>query len=173
MRLNPRLFLLSLLFSWSVPQMAHSQEIIVYDSIGQLEARIRQAGDTTLVINFWATWCGPCVEELPIFEELHRRYSPFGLKVILISLDFKSQKAKRLIPFLQTHPLSPEIGQLVDPDADSWIPRVDSLWDGAIPATWVIQKDKRGFHPTYFKDFQELEMFIQPFIRICPRPARR
>ncbi|MCC7504121.1 MAG: hypothetical protein IT259_02420, partial [Saprospiraceae bacterium] len=56
MRLNPRLFLLSLLFSWSVPHMAHSQEIIVYDSIGQLEARIRQAGDTTLVINFWATW---------------------------------------------------------------------------------------------------------------------
>lgn len=173
MRLNPRLFLLSLLLYCCMPDRGTAQNVIVYDSIAQLEARIRQAGDTTLVINFWATWCGPCVEELPIFEELHRRYSPFGLNVILISLDFKSQKDKRLIPFLQNNCLSPEIGLLADPDMDSWIPRVDSLWDGAIPATLVVQGNKRGFHPTYFKDFQELEMFIQPFIRICPRPARR
>ncbi len=174
MRVNRLFSLLSLLLLYlSVPKTLASQNVIVYDSIAQLEARIRQAGDTTLVVNFWATWCKPCVEELPLFEELHQRYAPFGLKVLLISLDFKSQKDKRLLPFLKTHPLSPEIGLLADPDMDSWIPRIDSLWDGAIPVTLIVQGNKRGFHPTYFKDFMELENFIQPFIRICPRPARR
>lgn len=173
MHLNRLFPLLSLLLCLSVPKMVLSQNVIVYDSIAQLEARIRQAGDTTLVVNFWATWCGPCVQELPLFDELNRRYAPFGLKVVLISLDFKSQKDKRLLPFLLNHPMSPEIGLLADPDQDSWIPRVDSLWDGAIPATLIVQGKKRGFHPDYFKDFNELEMFIQPFIRICPRPARR
>jgi len=43
--------------------------------------------DKTVLINFWATWCAPCREEIPVFAELGRRYEPRGLKVVGIALD--------------------------------------------------------------------------------------
>lgn len=165
--------LLACLCCLSVPKIVSAQIVEVYDNIAQLEARILQAGETTLVVNFWATWCKPCVEELPLFEQLNERYAPFGVKVLLVSLDFKSQQEKRLLPFLRAHDLKCDVGLLADPDADAWIPRIDSLWDGAIPATLVVQGSKRGFRAKAFKDFKDLEMFILPFLRVCPRPARR
>lgn len=174
MRNNPVFLLLFWVSCFAVPGAIPAQNVVVYDSISQLEARIRQAGpDTTLVVNFWATWCGPCVKELPLFERLNKHYARFGLKVVLISLDFKSQKDKRLIPFLRERRLESEQGLLADPDTDYWIPRVDPGWDGAIPVTLVVRGNQRGFHLGDFNDFHELEMFVQPFVRVCPRPARR
>ena len=78
-----------------------AQSFTVYDSMPQLESRIENAKDTTLVINFWATWCKPCIEELPCFEELRERYIGQNVLVILVSLDFKSQLEKKFIPFLK------------------------------------------------------------------------
>lgn len=172
MRTNPLFALLLLTSCLAVPNIAASQNVIVYDSISQLEARIRRAGDTTLVINFWATWCEPCVKELPLFERLNKRYAPFGLQVVLVSLNIKSDLEKRLLPFVRERRLESELSHLIDRDLDYWMPRMDPDWDGAIPATLVIKGGKRDFHVGDFSDFHELETFVQPFVRVCPRPAR-
>lgn len=142
----------------------YAQEFKVYDSLPQLESRIRQAGDTTLVINFWATWCKPCVEELPSFETLRERYASDKVQVILVSLDFKSQIEKKFIPFLKSQNLNSEVILFADQDTNTWIPAIDEEWDGAIPATLVFQRDKRGFNLGKFEDYTSLESFIIPFM---------
>ncbi len=139
---------------------------VIYDSMPQLEERIRQSSHaTTLVIKFWATWCKPCVEELPMFEQLNERYGEKNVKVLLVSLDFKSQLQKRFLPFLETTRLKSEVVLFADQDANTWIPRISEDWDGAIPATYIVRDGKREFHQGRFKDFSELETFMTPFLK--------
>jgi thiol-disulfide isomerase/thioredoxin len=143
---------------------AFAQSVEVYDSLPQLEARIRQAGDATLVINFWATWCKPCVEELPCFEELREKYEGENVQVLLVSLDFKSLFEKKLLPFLRTQQFQSEVVLFADQDANSWIPQISEDWDGAIPATLVMKGKKRNFNLGQFQGFADLEAFVLPFL---------
>ena len=111
----------------------------------ELIALTTQAGDTTYVINFWATWCSPCVKEIGYFEKLHQEYKNQKLKVILVSLDFPNQVDRRVIPFLEEKGISAEVKIMTDTDYNSWIDRVDPSWSGAIPATLIYQGDRRLF----------------------------
>jgi len=142
-----------------------AQQYVIYDSLPQLEERIRKAGKDVLVVNFWATWCPPCVEELPYFEELNARYAAQNVKVVLVSLDFKSQLEKKFIPFLNKEKLKSEIILFADQDANTWIPRLSETWDGGVPATIVFQGSKTIFHMGKFENTAELEAFVRPFLK--------
>lgn len=140
-----------------------STTFVVYDSLPQLISRLKSDTNLTMVVKFWATWCKPCVEELPYFEEYNQRYETQKVKVLLVSLDFKSQLQKKFIPFLETAKLKSEVVLFADQDANAWIPYFDQEWDGAIPATYVIKGQRNGFHQGKFADFSDLESFIKPF----------
>jgi thiol-disulfide isomerase/thioredoxin len=101
--------------------------------------------DTTYVLNFWATWCSPCVKEIAIFEKLHKDNTYPELKVILISLDFVNQLERRVIPFLEEKGISAEVRIMTNTDYNAWIDRVDPSWTGAIPATLIYNRDHRVF----------------------------
>jgi thiol-disulfide isomerase/thioredoxin len=101
--------------------------------------------DTTYVLNFWATWCSPCVKEIPIFEKLHKDKIYPNIKVILVSLDFVNQLEIRVIPFLEEKEISAEVKIMTDTDYNAWIDRVDPSWTGAIPATLIYNQDRRVF----------------------------
>ena len=101
--------------------------------------------DTTYVVNFWATWCSPCVKEIGYFEELHRMHLPEKVKVILISLDFPNQLEKRVIPFLAQKEITAQVLLMTDLDYNEWIDLVDPSWSGAIPATLIYSKKERLF----------------------------
>lgn len=101
--------------------------------------------DTTYVLNFWATWCSPCVKEIAIFEKLHQDKTKPKVKVILVSLDFINQLESRVIPFLEEKGISAEVKIITDTDYNAWIDRVDPSWTGAIPATLIYNKDHRVF----------------------------
>ena len=117
-----------------------AQEIPVYN-FQQFEPLLHQKNDTTYVINFWATWCKPCVEELPHFLEINSQYSNKKFKMILVSLDFASQLESRVIPYVNEHGVNAEVILLSDPDYNSWIDKVNKAWTGSIPATVVFNKD--------------------------------
>ena len=119
-----------------------AQEIKTY-SFDELEPIFHYQNDTTYVINFWAMWCKPCVEELPYFEAIRKNYSDKKVKVILVSLDFGNNVEERLNKFRAKRNVNSHIVILDDPDADSWISKVDEKWDGAIPATVIYKKDQR------------------------------
>lgn len=134
-------------------------------NFAQFEPLLNQNNDTTYVINFWATWCAPCVRELPYFEELNDVYADEKVRVILVSLDFKRQITKKLLPFIEKHALESEVIVLVDPDANSWINKVSPDWSGAIPATMVYNASERKFYEQSFHSFQELNAIVKPLIK--------
>ncbi|WP_298895624.1 redoxin domain-containing protein [uncultured Psychroserpens sp.] len=118
----------------------------------------------TYVINFWATWCAPCVKELPYFEQLNAKYSNHNVEVILVSLDFPKQIETKLKPFLKKNALKSEVVVLDDVDSNTWIPKVNKNWSGAIPATLIYNKDKKAFYERSF-NYQELETEVKQFIK--------
>jgi thiol-disulfide isomerase/thioredoxin len=126
-------------------------------ALNELEERIAKGGDTTFVINFWATWCGPCVKELPNFEKLQVVNAKKPLKVILISLDFKSKLNTAVIPFVKKHKLISEVYLMNAPNQQVFIDKVDKNWSGAIPATLIINTNQ-GIRAFYEKEFSYLEL---------------
>jgi thiol-disulfide isomerase/thioredoxin len=131
-----------------------------------LQQRYQQEGDTTYVVNFWATWCRPCVKELPHFEKIQDKYKNQHVKVILVSLDFKSNLEDQVIPFLKENEITTEVVLLPQKGANEWINQVSPDWSGAIPATLFInnQKDIRKFHEKAFT-FKELETIVKQILQ--------
>ncbi len=132
-----------------------------YDFNG-LEYFLKKKNDTTYVVNFWATWCVPCVEELPHFEKLNEKYKEDKVKVLLVSLDMKKMVEGKLLPFIKERQLKSEVLYLQDPDQNTWLPKVDSTWSGALPATVIYNKDNRKFFERSFT-YEELEKEVSNF----------
>ncbi len=133
-----------------------------YEFDNGLDYYLNQKNDTTYVVNFWATWCVPCVQELPHFEKINAKYKENKVKVILVSLDMAKMIDTKLLPFINQKQIKSQVLLLRDPDADSWIPKVDSTWSGAIPATVIYNKDMRKFYERSFT-YDELEKEISNF----------
>ena len=128
-----------------------------------LEPLLHQKNDTVYVINFWATWCVPCIKELPHFEKMNQKYKNGKFKMILVSLDFPKMIESRLLPFIKNKGLQAEVVVLNDPDANTWIEKVAKEWSGAIPATIIYLNEKRKFYEQSFTE-GELETEIKLFI---------
>jgi len=123
---------------------ATAQKVSVYKK-NDLLKRIYNHSDTTYIVNFWATWCKPCVAELPEFERFNRAYGKGPVKVLLVSLDFKEDLHKRLMPFLQKNSYSSEVVLLDETNGNDFIDQICPEWSGAIPATLVTSKNKQKF----------------------------
>lgn len=159
------LWLLSLAFlSCAPPSELEWNEVtdVSKSDFDGIEHLFHQDNDTTYVINFWATWCKPCVEELPYFEQLHEEYKNEKLRVILISLDFKKQVQTKLIPFINKRQLQPEVILLDDPKSNIWIDKVDPSWSGAIPATVVYRGSSKFFYEQSFDSYDDLKTILKP-----------
>ena len=116
-----------------------------------------------ILVNFWATWCKPCVEELPSFEKIYDKYKGQNVEVILVSLDFPKKVDDVLVPFIEKNKLKSNVILLDDPKQNRWIPKVDKDWSGAIPATIIINENNRSFYEKSFT-FIELEDQLKGFI---------
>ncbi len=127
----------------------------------QLQPRLSTDSDSLFVVNFWATWCIPCVKELPEFEKINEVYSDRSkVKVLLVSLDNPRHMDSRVMPFIQEHNLQSEVVLLDDPRSNRWIPMVDESWSGAIPATVIFNRQSRSFYEKVFT-YEELENIVE------------
>lgn len=136
---NLKLFL-SLLFSGIL--FSASSQSIPEIKADELLNRINNGGDTTFVINFWSTWCAPCVKELPLFEEINTNYSNQNVKVLLVSVDFKKDIQNKLKTFIDKKHLKSEVLFLDEKDPNEWISKFTDKWEGVIPATMVFNSTK-------------------------------
>ena len=130
----------------------------------ELKVILDQKDDKIYVVNFWATWCAPCVQELPAFEKLNSVYAAKGVEVLLVSLDFPKQLKKRVLPFIAKKKLQSKVILLDNGKNDSWIKAIDSSWSGAIPATLIYNKTARKFYEKSF-DYEALEIELQTFLK--------
>jgi thiol-disulfide isomerase/thioredoxin len=153
---------LSAFFTSVVLCTAQNVNVITFD---ELDAWTKRQDDTVRVFNFWATWCKPCIEEMPAFDSLQRVSAGRKLQVIFVSLDFKSQIDKRVRPFVAKKKFAPPVVLLDAPDPNSWIDRISSDWSGAIPATLVVRTSHnvRNFYEHDFT-FDELQSILQPLM---------
>lgn len=120
-------------------------------------AKIMDAKDKKIkVINFWATWCAPCVKELPQFEALKEKYQEQGMEMILVSFDFV-EKLEKANQFAVKKDLKSTLYLLDETDYNSFIDKIDPSWSGAIPATLMID-NRNGKRAFYEKEFHEGEL---------------
>ena len=131
-----------------------------------LKPLLHQSNDTTYIVNFWATWCAPCVKELPYFEALNDLYKDDKVKVILVSLDFKRQLETKLYPFIEEKQLKSDVIVLYDSDSNYWINDISDSWSGALPATLVYKNESRSFYEQCFHSQEELNDIIKPYLNL-------
>ncbi len=156
---------LLLLLCWYAPAVqAQIPSYKVLDTYDDLSTLLNRHEETTLVVNFWATYCAPCVQEIPLLDSLQQKYADRQLKVVLVNLDFRHQLKQRLEPFLEKYHLSSKVVVLADQDADSWIPKVSSDWDGGLPFTMIVKDGKKVPHQQEFNSFDGLEQFVLPHL---------
>lgn len=142
-------------------QTAFAQQPVVYEKFADFEKDVIKHDENVYVINFWATWCAPCIKELPYFEELHQQNK--NVKVILVSLDSRKDLEKKLVPFIQKKKLTAEVIMLSDKDYNSWLDKIDKSWSGSIPATLIIKGDRKLFAERDFENYTELNDYINSF----------
>lgn len=148
--------------------LAQQAEVVTFE---QLENQyIKSEDDTLYVLNFWATWCAPCVKELPHFEKAGEEFKNRPVKIILVSLDFKNQLETRLNPFIKKRKLKNKVVFLDAPKENIWVPKVSEDWSGAIPATLMINP-KTGCMAFYEKEFtfEELTNTINENLKPCKK----
>lgn len=163
-RLFILLFLSSLFVSFLQGQTWEIGDLDIYETFDELEPVLKLENDTTYLINFWATWCGPCVKELPYFEEINQRYQGEKFKTILISLDMEKQIESKVIPFLNKKEIKSEVLVLLDGKPHKWIDRVDPSWSGAIPITIIRKGAYYAFYEKEFHSEQELIDIVSPIL---------
>jgi thiol-disulfide isomerase/thioredoxin len=112
------------------------------------------------VINFWATWCKPCVEELPLFFELEEKLKHKKVEFIYVSLDFIKQLEKSLVPFLNKNKVRSKVIVLDQKNANEWMEKIEADWSGSIPATLFYNSISRKFHEGKFDNITDLEKII-------------
>jgi thiol-disulfide isomerase/thioredoxin len=138
-------------------------DLEIYDYEG-FKPFLNKQDDKVHVVNFWATWCAPCIKELPSFEKLHSDYKNKNVEVLLVSLDFPRHYEKKLKPFISKHKLQSKVIALDDVDQNKWISAIHEGWSGAIPATIIFTKDKRQFYERSFT-YEELEKEVKQFLK--------
>ncbi|MBC7451565.1 MAG: redoxin domain-containing protein [Cytophagales bacterium] len=136
-----------------------------YINFAQLEKIIYQQDDTLRIVNFWATWCKPCIEELPDFEKVSADYATKKVKVILVSMDFKSKIDVQLKPYITKNNIHSQVVVLDQTDSNIWINKLSKEWSGSIPATvFTLQSKQLLFHEGKYSH-EELVKYIQQYIQ--------
>lgn len=151
--------LLAFLFFFS--KNVNAQDIPAYKAEDVLK-RISNE-DTFYVVNFWATWCGPCVKELPEFDALQEHIKGRPVKILLVSLDFKKDYPKKLRKFIKRKKLQHEVVWLDETNANEFIPKIENRWGGSIPATLLVYGKKQ------YRNFFEGAITAQQLTRLIDK----
>lgn len=132
-----------------------AQQTVKAIQLDELQSLIAKEDGKTRVINFWATWCRPCVAEMPHFDALSSKHE--NVEVIFVSLDFADNLTSRVQPFVARKNIRSEVVLLAEDDASAWMPQVDKSWQGNIPATLIVNQ-KQGIRKFRAKELSEAEL---------------
>ena len=129
--------------------------------ITDLDKRIRES-KKPLILNFWATYCIPCIEEIPYFEELAQKY---GVELLLVSMDLEDYYPDKIKASVAKHKFLSPVSWLDEYDADYFCPVIDSSWSGAIPASLFLN-NQSGYRKFVEEQIsrEKLESIIQALL---------
>ena len=129
-----------------------AQDVKIVDFM-TLEKSFSATNDTTYIVHFFATWCSPCLKEIPNFIKLDKENKTTKKKVIFVSLD--SVKDKHLLEKLALDQgFTSSIFLLETSTSYDWITKINKNWTGALPATLIVNKKRKFIEgPTDFNKF--------------------
>ncbi len=126
-----------LILSIILPSGLYAQSSAEIVKLNQLQDHINRGTENVKIINFWATWCGPCIKEMPLFENLGAERK--DVEVTLVSLDLDlNPKPEIVYRFIERKKIKSKVLILDEKDPNSWINQIEKSWSGAIPATIII-----------------------------------
>ncbi len=125
--------------------MGYSQKIrkVKMDDV----VKMIDTSSVPIIVNFWASWCVPCVHEIPWFEKAVAELKGKQVKLVLVSLDFVSDYPAKLKAFVKEKGYQSTIVWLDETDANSFCPKIDTAWSGTIPATIMVN------NKTHYRQF--------------------
>lgn len=156
-------FIFTLVLSFIAIAHVNAQDIPKW-KLDDLKTAIAVA-DKPTIFNFWATFCKPCVEEIPYFQQLVKKYDSAGVRLVLISLDLSEAYPKQIASFAAKHKFTSPIKFLNETNADVFCPAVDTSWSGAIPASLFVN-NKTGYRKFFEEQLsrQKLEKEIKSML---------
>ncbi|MCE3282703.1 MAG: TlpA family protein disulfide reductase [Chitinophagaceae bacterium] len=145
-----KIFFILCLFIATASNSQQIKSVKIEDVVNMIDT-----STTPLVVNFWASWCKPCVHEIPWFEKTVASFKAQGVKMILVSLDFDADyKSGALKKFVKKEGITSQVVWLDESNADRFCPPIDSSWGGSIPATLMVN-NKTGYRKFFESQLRE------------------
>lgn len=138
----------------TAPAKSQSVTVVKFE---QLKQMVSQPNDTLYVVNFWATWCAPCIKELPQFEAVRQAYAHKKVNVLLVNMDSKQDLNKKVNPFVRNRKIRSRVVLLDEPDLNTWVDKLAPEWSGALPMT-LIMNSKQNVRQFIGKPVKEGEL---------------
>ncbi|MEM6643250.1 MAG: TlpA family protein disulfide reductase [Bacteroidota bacterium] len=155
------LLFVSIIFLFSFSNQVAAQKVQVF-TFSDFQDIVLDGESPLTVVNFWATWCAPCIKELPYFQSLDMEDD--RIKVYLVSLDFKKQLEK-VEKFVSDKEIKSEVLFMDERDPDTYLGKVSPDWSGAIPATlFITDLGKKYFHEKAFSE-EELKSTVEKYLK--------
>jgi thiol-disulfide isomerase/thioredoxin len=133
-----------------------TNKVTVLDNFIELDKLLKADRDKTLIVNFWATTCPPCIKEMPHFNKLKEAYSNGDVEIILVSIDPLNKLESRVTPFVEKHNIKPKVYLLADQNYSAWTAKIDPSWYGALPATLILKGGKKKFKFGMYESYEDL-----------------
>jgi len=115
-------------------------------TVDQLEQYLDTCSKKVMVVNFWATFCKPCVAELPHFIDVSRQFNANEVGLLMVSVDGPEMYPRKLKKFIRNHHFKGQFAWLNESDASYFCPKIDPAWSGSIPATLMVNIPKKKRH---------------------------
>lgn len=155
------IFLITLFFAINVSAQTKTQSIKIYNDFETFEKEVLNVAQSqTTLINFWATWCKPCMEEMPLFLEMYRDKKYSDINFVFVNMDFKKDIATKVNAYVRKEKIMENTVVLNAPKPNQWINKVSEKWSGALPFTLITHNGKRATHNGKFHALEEIQELL-------------